>query len=84
MEQTSEPASKPSGVVKAAPTRPRLASESRMGVRAASKGVCPLSSGTGRSAPPSGITITYFTEGGYAPDRWVGAVCGVDPATIDL
>jgi len=54
----------PSGVVPARPIEPAIASRSSVGVVAASKGVRPSSSSSGRSASPSGITIAYFTRTG--------------------
>ncbi len=52
-----------SGVVATIPWRPSMEMRSVFGFRAAAKGVRPSSCGSGKSAPPSAIIITYFITG---------------------
>src|SRR3989338_6190040 len=58
--QTSLPGYIPWGPVFKVPKIPSCASRSRFGVRAASSGVFPPSSGTGQSPNPSGTITAYF------------------------
>src|SRR5688572_16458142 len=60
MVATSEPDSKPRGMVRTVPIRPARAMASMLGVWAASKGVLPPSWGRGSSAAPSGMMMAYF------------------------
>jgi hypothetical protein len=60
MFPTSLPGGMPLGITSALPKVLLAARAARFGMLAASKGVLPSSSGTGKSAQPSGTQITYF------------------------
>ena len=74
MVATSLPLSNPSGTVRAVPTRPWAATQSRFGVARRRRGVSPPSSASGSSAAPSGMMTANLVAGhvGHGTGRCTG------------